>query len=247
MRRRALKLVHTSDVHQDADAPIQGERGGARRRAELGFERVIDRVRAEAADLLLIAGDLFDSSRVRPEVIAFALSELERVPCPVVVMPGNHDCYDGDSIYRRVDLRDAGSHVFMLTAERGETLEFPDLHATVWGRAMVDHDRHYRPLAGVPERRGQYWHLGMAHGLVTDDPRDHHSSLIRPEDIADSGLDYLALGHVHVFREVSQKGTTACYSGSPLPLHAGRPGGTLVVVTLDPDTGVSADPHAVES
>lgn len=239
MRRRALKLVHTSDVHLDGRVPGLP--------AEQCFERVVDRVNAEAADLFLIAGDLFDSSRVRARVVDFALSELERVPCPVVVMPGNHDCYDGESIYRQVDLRDAGDHVFTLTAEHGETLEFPDLHATVWGRAMVDHHRDNRPLAGVPARRGQSWHLGMAHGLVTDDVRSHYSSLIRPEEIAESGLDYLALGHVHVFREVSEKHTTACYSGSPAPLHRGRPGGTLAVVTLDPDVGVSAAAHDVES
>jgi DNA repair exonuclease SbcCD nuclease subunit len=136
--------------------------------------------------------------------------------------------------------------VFTLTAEEGETLEFPDLHATVWGRAMVDHHAGYRPLAGVPERRGTSWHLGMAHGLVTDDAHSHYSSRIRPEEIAGSGLDYLALGHVHVFREVSEKDTTACYSGSPMPLHAGHAHGSLAVITLDPDHGVRATSHPVE-
>ncbi|MBW2282286.1 MAG: DNA repair exonuclease [Deltaproteobacteria bacterium] len=253
MRRSALRLVHTSDIHLDADwarpqASGNGTYGSGQGRclAAQAFERTVDRVRAEAADLFLIAGDLFDSSRVGADVVDFALGELARVPCPVVVMPGNHDCYDGDSIYRRVDLRDAGSHVSVLTAEHGETVELPDLHATVWGRAMVEHHAGYRPLEGVPERSGQYWHLGMAHGLVTDDLRSHYSSLIRPEEIAECGLDYLALGHVHVFREVSEKGTTACYSGSPAPLYAGRSHGSLAVVTLHPDHGVSATAHPIE-
>ena len=122
---KPLRLVHTSDVHVD-DAALE------RRAADFPLRRVVDLVAAEAADLLLIAGDLFDSSRVSAAAVERVLDELRRVPATTVVLPGNHDCYDGDSIYHRVDFRDAGSHVHALLDEDGETLEFPELHATVW-------------------------------------------------------------------------------------------------------------------
>ena len=58
--------------------------------------------------------------------------------------------------------------------------------------------------------------------------------------IAQSGLDYLALGHVHVFTELSQGTTKACYPGTPAPLHLGvHDGGSVALVTLDPDSGVT--------
>ena len=238
---RRLKIVHTSDVHLDATVAAS-RNGRVRSPGEIGLDRVIERVHGEAADLLLIAGDLFDSGRVGSGAVDFAMGALARVPCPVVLMPGNHDCYDDESIYRSVDLRDAGSHVYTLMTPDGEVLEFPELEVTVWGRAMVSHDGRNRPLDGVPERRGHYWHVGMAHGLVSDDPHEHRSSLIRSEEIAGSGLDYLALGHVHVFRDVSAPGTKACYSGSPVAVHS-EAVGSVAVIALDPVKGVVVEVH----
>lgn len=245
--RRRLRVVHTSDVHLDNDAFTGGERRFFRHRAEAGFAKVLDTARDERADLLLIVGDLFDHSRVTSASIDFVLAELARASCPVVLLPGNHDCYDGHSIYRRVDFSRAGAHVHTLTDPEGETLELPELHATIWGKPVVDHDDSSRPLAGLPPRRDDTWYVGMAHGLFTTDRHEPRSSLILPEEIADCGLDYLALGHVHVFREVSHGATTACYSGSPAPLHLG-PGqaGSLAVVSLDPDSGVRVARRRIE-
>ena len=236
---RRLKIVHTSDVHLDSSVAA-GREGRDRSPGEIGLDRVIERVHAEAADLLLIAGDLFDSSRVGSPAVDFAMEALARAPCSVVLMPGNHDCYDEASIYRSVDFRDAGSHVHTLMNPDGEVLEFPELEVTVWGRAMVSHDDRNRPLDGLPERRGHYWHVGMAHGLVSDDPRDHRSSLIRSEEIAGCGLDYLALGHVHVFRDVSAPGTKACYSGSPVAVHPDAVA-SVALIALDPVEGVGVE------
>lgn len=248
MRRRSLRLVHTSDIHIDSDV-FSGEcRRSARRRVEIAFEKVVDAVREEGADLFLVAGDLFDSSRVEREPIDFVLAELGRVSCPVVLLPGNHDCYDDHSIYRKVDFTQAGSHVHTLTAARGQRLQFPDLDATVWGRAMVDHDPSNRPLADIPPRLADWWHLGIAHGLLATDGSELRSSLITPREIEDSGLDYLAMGHLHVFREVSQRSTKACYSGSPVPpvLNAPR-GGSVAVVDLDIASGVTLTERAIET
>ena len=240
MPRRRIKIIHTSDVHLESDTFGRSEEGKTYRwRIQRAFQKVIDRVIEENADLFLIAGDLFDSNRVPASGVEFVHAELARVPCPVVLIPGNHDCYDHRSIYKKVDFGTAGPHVHALTEEEGTTIEFPDLHATVWGKGMVEHDHHYRPLAGVPPRRGDYWHIGMAHGYFVDEDEMQRSSLIRPEEIAQSGLDYLALGHVHVFTDLTHGTTTACYPGTPAPLHLGvHDGGSVALATLDPDTGV---------
>ena len=66
------------------------------------------------------------------------------------------------------------------------------------------------------------------------------SSLITPEEVATSGFDYLALGHVHVFRDVSQGETRAFYPGSPLIPHA-PDRGSIAIVTLDPEMGISVE------
>ncbi|MGE0824534.1 MAG: exonuclease SbcCD subunit D [Candidatus Binatia bacterium] len=241
MPRRRIKIIHTSDVHLESDTFGKSAEGNAfRRKIQRAFHCVVDRVQDEQADLFLIAGDLFDSNRVPEEGVEFVHQELSRLTCPVVLIPGNHDCYDQRSIYKKVDFRTMGSHVYTLTHEDGESLEFPELHATVWGKGLVEHDHSYRPLAGVPTRTGDYWHIGMAHGYFVESDELQRSSLVLPEEIAQSGLDYLAMGHVHVFTDLSQGMTKACYPGTPAPLHLGvNNGGSVVLAVLDPEDGVT--------
>jgi DNA repair exonuclease SbcCD nuclease subunit len=241
MSRQRIKILHTSDVHLESDTFGKSEESKAyRRRIQAAFQKVIDKVHEENVDLFLIAGDLFDSNRVPEPGIEFVHKELARVPCPVVLIPGNHDCYDHRSVYKQVDFPAAGSHIYMLTAEEGETVEFPHVDATVWGKGMVEHDHKFRPVSGVHPRHRDYWHIGMAHGYFVDDDDIQRSSLITPEEVTQSGLDYLALGHVHVYTDLSQGKTKACYPGTPAPLHLGvNDGGSVALVTLDPDTGVT--------
>jgi DNA repair exonuclease SbcCD nuclease subunit len=243
LTRRPLRLVHTADVHLgELTSAWSAASADADERA---FARVVDTVLAERADVLLIAGDLFDSNRVSEPAVRFAASQLGRLSCPVVLIPGNHDCYDGTSIYRRFDFRGIGSHVHPLYAEDGEVVTFGELGLTVWGKGLVEHAPANRPLAGAPgraavRRPAGHWLVGLAHGHFVEDRREPRSSLITPDEIADSGLDYLALGHVHVFRDVSQGAVRACYPGAPRISYA-PDAGSLAIIALDPEEGVSIE------
>ena len=234
MRERPLRIVHTSDVHLSS-SPSEVAENAAARTALLG---VVELVRAENADLLLVAGDLFDSNSVSDELVDFARQQLEEVEAPVVLIPGNHDCFDECSVYRRFDWRVAGVHP--LTAEQGEVVRFEHLDLSVWGKGMVDHAPDNRPLSGVAQRDGERWAIGMAHGLVTEGPPELRSSLIPAADIAACELDYLALGHVHVFRDVSQGATRAFYPGAPVVPWAPERA-SVALVTLDPQQGVRVE------
>ena len=242
MPKRPLTLIHTSDVHLESDTFGRGEEGlSYRRRIQDAFQKVVDMVCEKKADLFLIAGDLFDSNRVPESGVEFVNAELRRTPCPVILIPGNHDCYDHRSIYKKADFTLAGPHVHTLTEEDGRTIAFPELQATVWGKGLVEHDPAFRPLAGVPVRQEDWWHIGMAHGyFVEEDGGFQRSSPVTPEEIEQSSLDYLAMGHVHVFNDLSQGSTTSCYPGTPAPLYMGvDDGGSVAVVTLDPEQGVT--------
>ena len=92
-RRRALKILHTADVHLDCDSYGKAEQRQAHRTLyHHCFETIIARAIAAEVDVLLIAGDLFDHNRVPDETIAFAQEQLRRLQRPVVILPGNHDC-----------------------------------------------------------------------------------------------------------------------------------------------------------
>jgi DNA repair exonuclease SbcCD nuclease subunit len=229
---RPLKIAHTSDVHLH-----DGEDGGPVRDA---FARVIDTVLDAKSDLFLIAGDLFDHNRVEGDLIDFVYEALSRVPCPTVIIAGNHDCWEERSVLQRMDFRNAGHHVTLLDEIEGRQVEFPELHATVWGRCMLEHDRTNRPMAGAPPRKGNLWHIGMAHGLYMEEPESDRSSLITPQEIADSGFDYLALGHVHVHRQMRHGATLACYPGVPAAYYGTTGSGHMTLVELTPGVGARA-------
>ena len=232
---RPLRIAHTSDVHLHS-----GEDGTHVRTA---FAQVIDAVLATRAELFLIAGDLFDDNRVNRHVVGFVYAQLARVACPTVIIAGNHDCWEERSVLRRMDFSEAGSHVTLLDQVDGSSVELPDLHATVWGRCMVDHSRDYRPMAGAPPRTRNFWHIGMAHGLYSDDPDIERSSLITPHEIEASGFDYLALGHVHAHRQMRHGKTLACYPGVPAAYYAGDANACIAVVELKPGKRAHAVAH----
>lgn len=234
---RPLKIVHTSDVHLN-DEP----RGMEVRKA---FAQVVDTVLETEADLFLIAGDLFDHNEVERDTVAFVYAELARVPCPTVIIVGNHDVWDERSVVKRMDFRKAGHHVTLLDEAEGKQVTFPELHATVWGRCMLDHDLTNKPMAGAPRRNGDMWHIGMAHGLYTDESDLQRSSLITPQEIEASGFDYLALGHVHAHRQMRHGQTLACYPGVAAAHMGTIEHGCVALVQLTPGKAAKAVAHTL--
>src|SRR5215510_10430553 len=114
---RMLRLLHTADVHLGARHADLGEAAVAQRERQFAaFVRTIDLALAEGVDVVLIAGDLFDSN-VQPrrsvERVAAELRRLVAGRIRTVMVPGTHDVYDRSSIYRAYDLKAlAGSSPF---------------------------------------------------------------------------------------------------------------------------------------
>ena len=247
--QRQLKIVHTSDVHLDSNGtstPVDGFRS----RAERAFAGVVDTALEVNADLLLIAGDLFDNNRVDDTNIDFVYRQFARLRpgrCQVVMLPGNHDVHDATSVWNRFDFDAAGEHVHGLMAHGGTSVSLAELGVTVWGKAMFEHAPENYPLDGSPDRHDGHWYVGMAHGQVVDERVDQGSSPITREEIGMSGFDYLALGHIHVWADHSEGETVAYYCGSPVAHYAGAGGGMVAIVTLCPDAGVEVSSRQVTS
>lgn len=236
---RPLNIIHTSDVHLETDSFGTGASGDAlRERVRRAFSGVIDIANERRADLLLIVGDLFDSSRVGEPAMSFAMSEIARAAMPVVMIPGNHDAHDERSLYANLDPAALPRNLRLILEPQGSMIEFPELETCIWGRALVEHTPEYRPLAGVPKPRPGRWNIAMAHGFFTEDSDGFRSSPITPAEIEASAYDYIALGHIHVFGDVSQGPTRAAYCGTPAPLYASDHAGWVVWIGCVPGEAV---------
>jgi DNA repair protein SbcD/Mre11 len=238
--KRPLRLLHTSDVHLESDTFGHGEQGRMLRDSiREAFGRVISTANRLEADLLLIVGDLFDSSRVTDEAMSFALGQIARARMPVVMTPGNHDAHDERSLWITLAPSEVPRNLHMLLEPEGSALQFPDLHTHVWGRGLVEHTPDYRPVAGIAPPVEGMWNIALAHGFFMEEGEFDRSSPINPIDIEGSGYDYIALGHIHVFTDCSRGATRAAYCGTPAPLY--QEAGSVAFVRLDPDQGVELE------
>ena len=242
--RRSLRVLHTADIHLDSDGyGNTAEQAAHRERERRIFRRIVDCALSERVDLLLIAGDLFDHNRVPDETVEFPRRELDRLRQPVIILPGNHDCLRTSAIYDRHDFTAGASHVRVIRRLEGESIDFPELGAIVWGRAMEEHEPGFSPLAGIPSRDDRRWCLAMGHGFFYDErQRPDRSSPIFAEEIRDAGWDYFALGHHHSRTDVSQGHVNAHYAGAPTIGSEGREG-TVLRVDFSSEDGIRVEPR----
>lgn len=226
---RSLTVVHSSDIHIDG-------------RFSETFHplcKVTDAAVRLEADVLLLAGDIFDHNRVPLELIDRAARVLNDTGMAVVILPGNHDPLSADSVYRRGGFADV-PNVHVLGVNSEEEWVSPDNSLEVWGRPHLDyHD--YSPLA-IPRPRTTHWQIAMAHGHWVRDERDQHRSwLITSQEITDTAADYVALGHWPSPGPAGDGSVPAHYSGSPDLAQ------TVNVVRLAEDGSVTVERAPLEA
>lgn len=233
-----ISILHTADVHLGHEFPSLRDKGPEYRRQLLTtFERIIKLATQQNVSLLLIAGDLFDSNAVMGtpvRAVVASLKKLEAAGIRVCILPGTHDAYSEDSIYRFVDFP---ANVTVLTPERvSET--YTDLGLTVYGKAFDGKMVGTSALQGLPFRADSRFHVGMAHcSLRMDGVTDREAMIVDKGEIGASKLDYLALGHWHSFRDCSQGATKAFYCGSPEPISMDQKGAGSVALVAIHDRG----------
>jgi len=228
--RKRMRLVHTSDIHLGMD--------GINDRSFIALRAVVDAVLRLDTDMLLMVGDIFDNARVPDDLVESFIQQIGRLLVPVVVLPGNHDPYDTSSVYHREPFRSPPENLYIISSPEGETISFPGLRLSVWGKAMALHTPSFRPLGGMPSRPNGDWFIALAHGhFHGEHDRDQRSSPIFPEDIASAPCDYIALGHWDRYTDVSQGEVKACYSGAPRTIAGSSPG-HVALVELDPEKGI---------
>jgi DNA repair exonuclease SbcCD nuclease subunit len=209
-------------VHLDRDD------GGQHQKA---FAAMVDLAIDRAVDAVLIVGDLFDHARVRDDILTWTAEQLDRLERPVVLLVGNHDSLHDQSVHHRFEAQSRCRDVLFLDDPNGSIVDVPGTDIEVWGRAMIEHEPAFEPLAGIPDRRPDKWTIVAGHGLVIRSEFDRHrSSPIFPSSFDRLDCDYVALGHLHEHAVVHRE-PLVCYSGATAHSREGRAGCVLVSFT----------------
>ena len=206
------------------------------------IRRIGEIARAQAAQFVVVCGDVFESNQVERQTVVRALDAIETISVPVYLLPGNHDPLDAVSVFRSASFEARRpDNLFVLTSS--EPVVPPgcpnvEIIAAPWSSKrplcdLVEHAcRELSPATGAP---GGVTRICVAHGGVDSlAPERGDPALIRLERaeaaLREARIHYLALGDRHSVTQVGGTGRI-WYSGAPVATdyREVRPGFALCV------------------
>ncbi|MDR1539178.1 MAG: DNA repair exonuclease [Clostridiales bacterium] len=224
---RTLKALHCADLH--LGAPFSGL-GAVRQASRLedqrnAFSKIIELCRREDAEILLIAGDLFDSARPAEDLVDMVRDGFSSIrSVKVLISPGNHDPASAGSIYLYEDFWPDNVYIFKGSLEK---TMFEDLGLIVWGAGFTGayQDKPLFDLRLQAGESGGFINICLMHADVVKAGALSAYNPISEQAISASGIDYFALGHVHKRKEALRLGSSYySYPGSPEGLGFDEPG-----------------------
>jgi len=169
------------------------------------FQAVLSLCRMENIDFLFITGDLFEQEYVRRETVervARSLGKLEGTR--IFITPGKRDPLIMTSAYR-LTVWPSNVHIF---SSGVRSVNVPSLNVTVFGAAWTAYHQERSFLDDFQAPSDGTLQLMLLHAEADSEKNTEGFIPIRQDQIALSGLDYLALGHGEVWSGIQKSGET---------------------------------------
>ncbi|MFM7312938.1 MAG: exonuclease SbcCD subunit D [Cyanobium sp.] len=227
-----LRILHTADWQ--IGKPY-GTVADEQKRFRLQQERIAavgrirDLVRLHRVQLVLVAGDLFDSPTPAPPAVLEVLEAIGDMQVPVLVIPGNHDHGAAGTVWHRDDFlrqqRQFAPNLQLLLERRPFLLEQAVLlpcpllrnqdsrdpcqwlQALDWNQLPADRPRLVLAHGGVQGFGGRDY-------AADEEAQLGANNLIDLQALPAEHIDYIALGDWHNLKRVSEQ---AWYPGTPEP------------------------------
>lgn len=209
----SVRLLHCADIHIGAADSSLGSFAQTRRyETLLTFEKIVDTAIKREIQVAAIAGDLFDSNSVETSLVDSVLAKIAAAPdIKFIYAAGNHDPLNSAS---PIAGRELPNNLFILDG-KDECLTFDDLGLRVYGRSFENTHMQGEKIFSLTPPDDDYVNLMVLHGELKSDLKSYYNA-ITPEFITSSGMDYIALGHVHKRTEILKLGSTCfAYCGCP--------------------------------
>ncbi len=239
-------FVHAADLH--LDTPFQGVGATAPELAErlrdaslTTLEKLVDLTIRRDAAFLLLAGDIYDGAErgIRAQFrFRDAMKRLADKQIPVFLVHGNHDPLDGWSA-----IRNWPENVTLFSSSAVETkavMREGKRIANIYGISYGTRDISENLAVRFHREQGEGLHIGLLHCKAGGADEHARYSPCTADDLARAGMDYWALGHIHIRRIFQAGSALAAYPGSTQgrsfkPSEQG-PKGALVVTASE--TGI---------
>lgn len=230
-----LKILHSGDWH--LDSPFAGfseqQRRFLKKEQKKIPGKITDLCLREDCDMMLLAGDLFEGEPSR-ETLDLLKKELARCGVPVLIAPGNHDYCGAGSPWQEETWPE---NVFVFTGDL-ESVTIQGLDCRIYGAAFRSMD--CPPLLdGFQAQGDEKYRVAVLHG----DPLQRNSPYnpITNAQVRGSGLNYLALGHIHKAGAFRSGKTMCAWPGCPMGRGWDETGDKgACIVHVDEETTVRA-------
>ena len=223
-----MKVLHVADTHLGYSAYRKVTEDGINQR-EIdvydSFKQFVDYAVKSKTDLVIHAGDLFDSVRPNNRAITFAIKQILRLSkqnIPFVVIAGNHEHPKLKETGHIFSIFDHIENVYPVYSTKYEIVSFTingekiDIHAIPHSSSKDEFNNNFDKLK---KDSSSDYNVLITHGCVKgikEFSMNEFNELMIPKRCLRSDFDYVALGHYHKYTEVSKNifyaGSTECFT-----------------------------------
>jgi DNA repair exonuclease SbcCD nuclease subunit len=236
-----LRLLHTADWHlgrRFPSFPEEAQKTLSRARLEV-VARILDLARRNAVNAVLCAGDLFDDPAPAQdfwEGLARIFGDRPPPHFPVFLVPGNHDPLTKESVWDPVHPFRARLPAWVHVVDRDDFAHEIAPEAVLYARPCRSKAGECDLAMALPAREpgDTRLRIGCVHGSTFDVEGCQSNFPIRRDAGVERGLDYLAIGDAHSFRDVTASlPVPTVYPGAPEPTCFDEPGaGNVALVAM---------------
>ena len=240
-----LKLLHTADWHVGKRFPMFDEESQKKlSRARLDVVgRILDTARRSQVDAVLCAGDLFDDPNPSADYweglakqFTDKFTDGHGKQPPVILLPGNHDPLTPESVWSPTHPLRQRLPAWVHVVDRDDFSLNLGSEAVLYARPCRSKAGQEDPALLLPAREpgDNRLRIGMVHGSTVEIKGHQTNFPISREAGIKRGLDYLAIGDTHSFRDVTANlPVPTVYPGAPEPTGFDEPeAGQIVLVSL---------------
>ena len=201
-----LKILHTGDIHlgmQFNSYPASVKEQLKEARIEV-LERIVELANTENCDLIVVAGDLFNNTRVNTKLILKTVNIFDRFKGGAVLfLPGNHDYDIGqDNVWRTFE-RKATKRLILLNKFEPYNLSDYGLDLTVYPAPCDSRHSSSNNLDWIKNHSREddnKFTIGVAHGAlagISPDLTDEYFKM-SVDELLSIDMDLWLLGHSHI-------------------------------------------------
>lgn len=204
-----MKIIHCSDLHLDSKMETNLNKEKAKERKNeilLTFEKMVDFAKQNEVKVIIIAGDMFDKKNISVKAKKIVKNQIMLNPeIDFLYLKGNHD-----EINFIEEEEEIPSNLKLFNEKEWVTYKYGDIAVTGIEIGKQNNYNIYNSL--ILEKNDI--NIVVMHGQESQNDVKDKTEIINLKDLKNKNIDYLALGHIHTFKQekLDNRGIY-CYSG----------------------------------